>query len=117
MLIEELVVQYEAYSDKELYSVYSKIGDYSDEAKAALDIVIKRKGGIEIIKSHLASQARIEAEIIRIKNETTQLSKPGTDSGFIKKLIKSEILPQEKVDEIMINRIDTAVILIAQSNR
>jgi len=59
---EELVKKYMDYSDEELYDVYKNIDDYSPEAKTALDIVLKNKGGIDTISSRLEERSKKEIE-------------------------------------------------------
>jgi hypothetical protein len=53
--VEELVTQYEAYSDKELYDVHKNIEGYSAEAKEALEKVIRKRVLIGIVLSVILS--------------------------------------------------------------
>ncbi len=98
--------QYEQYSDEELYSIYINRTDYSEQAQTALDIVIKRKGGLEIITSRLQQKQNINNEIKRIELEATQLSTSSNDVSFLAKMITSDILHPEKVKAIVEQKIN-----------
>ncbi|HVY74882.1 MAG TPA: hypothetical protein VG890_08645 [Puia sp.] len=58
-IVEELVTQYEAYSDKELYDVHKNIEGYSAEAKEALEKVIRKRGGLESLLARLKDEQRV----------------------------------------------------------
>ncbi len=98
---EEFVLQYEAYTDEELYKVYHNIDDYSSEAKDALEIVIKKKGGMEQFLDRMNEKATYAAEINRIGREVVTMSRKSVDVDFMRTIISSKILPPEKVNEII----------------
>ncbi len=99
--VKDFIEKYELYSDEELIEVDSNINNYSEEANEALNIVLQKKGGIEVIQKRLADKAIITNEIERIKKETIRLSSKETNADFIKSLISSDLLPKEKIHEII----------------
>ena len=98
---EEFVLQYEAYTDEELYKVYQNIDDYSSEAKDAFDIVIEKKGGLEQFLDRMNEKAAYAAEINRIGREVVTMSRKNVDPDFMRTIISSKILPPEKVNDII----------------
>src|SRR6185369_11161617 len=106
--VQDLVVKYDAYTDEQVFEVYTSIDTYSNEAKEALNIVIAKRGGLEkLIESEKERNARSK-EIERIKLEVTRLSTPDTDDSFLKKIVTSNILSNEEVDEIVDNTLKLA---------
>jgi len=108
--IEEFISKFQNYNDDELFEAYSNIENYSDEAKAAFNIVISNKGGVENLIVRQAEKQKLLREANKIKKAAVELSLSGSDSSFAKKMIISDLLPQEKVDEI----IDTTFNIIEQ---
>lgn len=98
---EEFVLQYEAYTDEELYKVYQNIDDYSSEAKDAFDIVMEKKGGLEQFLDRMNEKAAYAAEINRIGREVVTMSRKNVDPDFMRTIISSKILPPEKVNDII----------------
>ncbi len=98
---EEFILQYEAYTDEELYKVYENIDDYSEEAQEAFDIVIEKKGSLEEFLDRVKEKAAYAAEINRIGREVATMSRKNIDSDFMRTIISSQILPPEKVNEII----------------
>jgi hypothetical protein len=98
---EEFVLQYEAYTDEELYNVYENIDDYSAEAQEAFDIVIAKKGGLEGFLDRMNEKAAYAAEINRIGREVVTMSRKNVDPDFMRTIISSQILPPEKVNDII----------------
>src|SRR5688572_28191011 len=92
---------YRKYPDEELTEAYINIEGYSADAKIAIYTIIKEKGGIERLLQSLKDKLLIEKEILRIKNETQQLSGNETDAAFIKTLLSSTVIPQSQVDDII----------------
>ena len=82
--IEEITEKYENYTDEKLLEVYNTIDQYTDDGKTALNIVLKKRGGIEAIKLNLKNQAEIENEIKRIKFEIKELVNRGRSKVEIK---------------------------------
>ena len=85
--IEEITEKFENYSDEKLLEVYNAIDQYTDDGKIALNIVLKKRGGIEAIKLNLKNQAEIENEIKRIKFEIKELVNRGRSKVEIKEKI------------------------------
>ena len=85
--IEEITEKYENYTDEKLLEVYNTIDQYTDDGKTALNIVLKKRGGIEAIKLNLKNQAEIENEIKRIKFEIKELVNRGRSKVEIKEKI------------------------------
>lgn len=100
----EFISKYEVYSDVELYEVYLSIGEYSEEAKEALAIVIKNRGGIDKIKATVQKKQSILHEENRIGSEVDRLGKEGVDIEFLKKLITSDILSVDDTHKIIETR-------------
>jgi hypothetical protein len=98
---QDFLLQYEKYSAEELYHAYTTQEDYSDKAKEALKIAINNQGGIESITNKLRQKQLTENEIVRIKEETSKLSVPGTEVGFLQSLIKSDTLTEEEKNIII----------------
>ncbi len=104
LAVSDFVSKFENYTDDELYTIHLNHEDYSEEAREALNIVLKNKGGIEQVLKKIEDKRIIDNEIQKIKRETVELGKNGVDSSFIKSLAKSNILSQEKVNEIVDNQ-------------
>jgi hypothetical protein len=106
--VKDLVVKYDAYADEQVFDVYASIDTYSNEAKEALNIVIAKRGGLEkLIEREKERNARSK-EIERIKLEVTRLSTSDTDDSFLKKIVTSNILSNEEVNEIVDNTLKVA---------
>jgi hypothetical protein len=99
--VEELIVQYEAYSDEELYIVLVQIDGYSPEAKEALNTVMDKKGGEDALLLRLKQGVALEDEKRRIVKEIYELGKKGVDSSFAKTVIQSNTLTQQELDEMI----------------
>lgn len=100
-IVEELVTQYEAYSDKELYDVHKNIEGYSAEAKEALEKVIRKRGGLESLLARLKDEQRVEMEKIKLIAEVGMLTRKGVDASFIRTAIQSTILSPQQVSKII----------------
>jgi hypothetical protein len=101
--VSEFVAKFEKYSDDELHSIYLNQDSYSNEAKQAFWSVIEKKGGINAFLIAQEKKIIIDNEILRLQTEAKELGRNGIDFSFIRTLSTSEILPQEKVDEILGN--------------
>ena len=98
---KDFITKYETYSDEELYTIHEDVGNYSEEAGEALNIVIDKKGGLESLIKRLEAKAIIENEKQRIANEATKLGLGGIDESFIKNTTSSTILSNEEVNNII----------------
>jgi hypothetical protein len=99
--VEELIEKYQNFTDKELISLNSNISEYTDEAKEALNIVLKKNGGIESIKERIAKQFEISNEISIIKNEIISLILQGIKKDDIKTKIKVDHISQSELEKII----------------
>lgn len=99
--IEDFVDQYKHYTDEELMAIHINLDGYSQEAQEALNLVIGSKGGMEALVQRLEQKKIVEREIQRIRKETASFGGRGVDATFIKQVTSSEILPAEKVTEII----------------
>jgi hypothetical protein len=100
--VEELMSRYEAYSDKELYDVHKNIEGYSEEAREALEKVIKKRGGLEALVARLKAQQAMEEEKARIISTVGAMSRIGrVDVSSMKRTIGSKILSPQQVSEII----------------
>ena len=106
LTVKDFLSQYENLSDRELYQSYLNINDYSDEAKEAIDLAIKKRGGLESITNNLKKQQTKIEEINRIQQETQKLFVPGNNSEFLKTIITSEILSPTETHEIIQTKLD-----------
>jgi hypothetical protein len=98
---QDFLLQYEKYSDEELYNAYLTKQDYSTDAQASLIIAIDNRGGLESITDNLKQKHVKEKEIDRIKEEANKLAVPGIEISFLKSLIKSDILTQSETNKII----------------
>ena len=101
LTVQDFIAKYETYTDEELFQINATISDYSEEAKNALEAVLKKRGGLETITKGLEDKAFIAKETTRVEKEVTKLSGKGTNADFLKTLIKSDILPEEQVHDII----------------
>ncbi len=99
--INNLVEKFQKYSDEELIEVHSKIDEYTEEGKEALNIVLKEKGGIELLKERVEKQLEIEREIAKIKNEVYKLLNQGKYSFEIKSNIKTNNVSSTQLEKII----------------
>lgn len=94
----DFVSRYEKLTDDELLNIYNDIGDYSEEAKKALAIVIERRGGEEKLVQQGKVQAIYNEELTRVIAELNTIFIPGTDISFYKKMITSDVLSSAQLD-------------------
>ena len=99
--INEFLKQYEAYSDEELFKMSITIGDYTQEAQDAFNIAINKRGGIEEVKNRLRQKQSIVNEENRILSETSKLYSIDSNPEFLNKMITSDILSKERVQELV----------------
>ena len=101
---DQFVSTYESYTDEQLFEIHSNMENYSDEAREALNIVIKKRGGLDKLINKMEDADKIAMEIQRIEYETSKFKVEGVDSSFVKKMISSSILPEKEVHEIIEKR-------------
>jgi len=99
--VGELISQYDAYTDVELYQVLAQIEGYSPEAKQALTTVIDKRGGSEALIRRLERQVAMEKEKSRIVAEIEMLGKKGVDRSFIGTTIQSDVLTGPELDALI----------------
>jgi hypothetical protein len=95
----ELLSLYRNYSDQELLKLFSNNEGYSEEAKVIIYKVVEEKGGIEKLQQNLNEKIIIDKEIFRIRLEVRKLFSQETNAEFVKKLLPSDILTKEQLDE------------------
>lgn len=105
--VQEFVSKFETYNDAELYDIYSNPDNYSDEAKEAFNIVIKKKGGIANLENRIVVRKKLLSEAEKIKQEVYELSKSGGDRNFAKGMITSKYLSPDAVNEIIDSTFNT----------
>jgi hypothetical protein len=99
--IQDFVAKFEHYTDEELMAIHVNLDGYSQEAQEALNLVIGSKGGMEALVQRLEQKKTVEREIQRIRKETASFGGRGVDATFIKQITSSDILPADKVAEII----------------
>jgi hypothetical protein len=98
---KDFISKFEKYNHDELFEIYSNWGNYSDEAREAFNIVISNKGGVENLIAQQAEKQMLLNEANKIQKAAVELSISGSDNSFAKQMIHSDLLPQEKVNEII----------------
>ncbi|MES1217657.1 MAG: hypothetical protein ABUT20_19265 [Bacteroidota bacterium] len=98
---QELIDTYNSFSNEQILEAYQNLGDYTDEAKGALTLVIENRGGIETLLAKERLQNEVILETERIKQQVRQLGIPGVGLEFLNKMIKSEILDESQKDLII----------------
>ncbi|MGK2860664.1 MAG: hypothetical protein ACSLE0_01910 [Chitinophagaceae bacterium] len=98
---QELINTYTSLSDEQLLEAYHNLGDYTVEAKEALTLVIKNRGGIENLLANERLQNELILEAERIRHQVRKLIIPGVDKEFLNKMINSEILEESQKEFII----------------
>lgn len=99
--VKDFISKFEKYNHDELFEIYSNWENYSDEARDAFNVVISNKGGVENLVAQQAEKQMLLKETNKIKKAAVELSMSGSDNSFAKQMIHSDLLPQEKVNEII----------------
>lgn len=99
-MFEELVERYSQYSDTELVTTYSNKNAYTRQAQKALEIEIKKRGGLELLKIRYNTLIQKENEKVRISKEAGLLYLQGLTNNDINSRINSELLSSEEIHEI-----------------
>jgi hypothetical protein len=99
--VEELVGEYQGFSDIELMRVCVQIHSYSEDAQKALAIVLKQKGGYEAVKGRADKEIGQDIEIQRVKREASAFIIRGHASVDIASHIASDILPPWQIDALV----------------
>ncbi len=107
---DEFIVQYQAYTDEDLHTVYEHIDDYSPEAQEAFKIVIQKKGGLEKWLDRIHQKQVYAAEVTRIGREAAGMAMKNIDVDFIRTIVTSKILPPEKVNEVITQAVGQAAL-------
>lgn len=100
-MLEELIERYKLSSDTELLNIYNNKDGYTAEAKNALEIVIKEKGGIDFLKNRHQNFIDIEYEKLNVKNLILKLNTEKFTQEEIKHKIESNKLSSLEIDEIL----------------
>lgn len=104
--VQEFVSKFETYNDAELYDIFINPDNYSEEAKEAFNIVVKKKGGIANLENRIVVRKKLISEAERIKEEVYELSKSGSDKNFAKGMITSNYLSPAEVNKIIDSTFD-----------
>jgi len=99
--VDDLVAEYNNYTDQELYNVYQSIEAYSPEAEQALAIIIEKRGGLDALKLRLEQELKMGMERNRIIKEVNEMGRKGIDESFIRTTVVSDILDRKEVSEII----------------
>lgn len=99
--VAELVSQFESYSDKELYTAFIALDDYSDEGQQALSQAVASRGGIALITDRLKADVAKQKEEARIREEIGGFKKTEIDPAFFKTTLSSTILSEEELHAII----------------
>lgn len=101
MTYEQLISTYNLFSDEELMGVYRNIGDYSEDAKKALSVIIEDRGGIEGLLAKEQVKLTEAAETERIRQEVKKMSTQQVELDFLNKMIVSEIFDANRTQSII----------------
>jgi hypothetical protein len=99
--VQEFVLKFERYDDVELFEIYSNWNNYSEEAREAFNIVVAKNGGVDNLLARMAERQKLLDEANKIRKAAVDFSMSGSDSTFVKRVISSEHLSSDKVDEII----------------
>ncbi|WP_288244701.1 hypothetical protein [uncultured Chryseobacterium sp.] len=99
-MFEELIERYSQYSDTELVTTYSNKNAYTQDAQKALEIEIKNRGGLELLKIRYNTLIQKENEKVRISKEAGLLYLQGFTNNDINSRMNSELLSSEEIHEI-----------------
>ena len=108
LTIENFIAKFGNYTDEELFVVHQDIDNYSEEAKQALEAIMRKRGGIDVIEKRLEEKAIIQKEKMRIGEEVASLRMNGVDVEFLKKTTTSSILSKEKLNSIIDTNVEIA---------
>lgn len=106
---QELINTYTSFSDEQLLEAYHNLGDYTVEAKEALTLVIKNRGGIENLLANERLQNELILEDERIRHQVRKLIIPGVDKEFLNKMINSEILEESQKEFIIRQAVEESI--------
>ena len=101
LTVEDFTSKFDKYSDLELYAINKDINNYSDEAKQALEVILLKRGGIDLIERKLKDEAVVQNEKRRVATEAATLRMNGVDAEFLKKTTTSSILSNEELNSII----------------
>jgi hypothetical protein len=101
LTIEDLLLQFRSKTDEELFQVYLAIDDYSDEAKEAIEMELRKRGGLDKVKAAYEVGRRLLQEQQRIMRDTYKLAEGGTDISLLKTLITSELFAPEQTHALV----------------
>ena len=99
--IEELAKTYESKTDSELFEIYQKKEDYSDDALAALKIEINRRDNYEQFIKKQENLAIKEEEKQRIFNYSMKMFSNKLEQNDFRQKITSKHLSQTEIDEVI----------------
>lgn len=101
LTIDDFAIKYETYSDEELYHIHKNQDQYSEDAGRALDRVIAKKGGIELLVKRIEAKVIVANEKKRIGDEAAFLGRNAVDAAFLKRTTASSIFTAAEVEDII----------------
>ena len=105
---EDFTTKFDKYSNQELFLIHKDINNYSYEAKQALEIILLKRGGLDLIEAKLQDEAVVQKEKRRVATETASLRMNGVDAEFLKKTTTSSILSNEELNCIIDTNVSVA---------
>ncbi len=94
---------YKNYTDADLEEAYTSMMDYSGKITADLEQEINNRGGLASFHRKTGERRELNKERYRIKAEVRLLTSKDTDYEFVRKLISSDKLDGQMVDELVSN--------------
>lgn len=115
--LEELVDKFQNYSDEELFAVYNQMDGYTSTAKQAFEIVLDKRGGIDVLKETIKKHNDVESESSLIKTKALKLLESGLtpleviDRHEIQYLSKKQLteIIDEAYAELEVDKLDRKI--------
>lgn len=94
-------MNYKKFSEDDLIESCTALIDYSGKANPEILQEIENRGGMESFLTSIEKKKLNQKEINRIARETVELSDDDKDLEFVKRFIKSDILSQESLEQLI----------------
>ncbi|MBI1782348.1 MAG: hypothetical protein HYR66_13445 [Sphingobacteriales bacterium] len=98
---EDFIHKFNDYPDKKILEIFQSTEDYSNEAREAVNMIIKQRGGITVITDNIKNEEKIKEEVSRIREEAGKLFAKDKTKDVVKRQIASDIIAQKQVNEII----------------
>jgi hypothetical protein len=99
------LIMYDKYTDDELIEAYTSMIDYSGNANVDILMAIQLRGGLEAFKNKIERKKIVGQETKRVSDEIYPLITSSTNADFIKKVITSDILTKNELNELIEKRV------------